>query len=303
MKAVIIIFCLLFATLSGGCSSNETSSNFAGGRSTSANAELTLSVTDAAVDSAAEVWVAFTSIEIKPADSTVISHTFDSPVSINLLSLQGSLSEDFFNNLEVPSGTYNWVRLSIKSVSGERDTYIVFKNGSEYELSVPSGSESGLKIISNFDLDANSATAMTIDFDLRRSIVAANNDRYMLKPALRLIENTQSVTLQGSIDTTLTLGADCSDADTNSGNAIYLFNDFNAALDDVSMSSGPFTTALIDSSTGDYEVGFLPPGDYTVAFTCMADLDDPEANDVIIFQSVSNISLSLPANTGAVSNR
>jgi len=282
--------------------SGEVSSNFAGGRSSAANAELTLSVTDAAIDNATEVTVQFTAIEIKPADGPAISHILASPMSVNLLSLQGSLSEAFFNDLEVPSGSYNWIRLSIKSVSGERDSYIVFNDGSEYELSIPSGSQSGLKIISNFELDANKATAMTIDFDLRKSIVAASGG-YVLKPALRLIADDQSVTLQGSVDTALTLGANCSDSNPDSGNAVYVYVGSGVTPYDVSTSTGPFTTALIDSSNGDYEIGFLPAGDYTVAFTCMADLDDPEADDTIVFQSVTNVSLSLPVNSGSASNR
>ncbi|MDH5391904.1 MAG: DUF4382 domain-containing protein [Gammaproteobacteria bacterium] len=303
MKSLYIIFCLLSSLSLLACTGTTSSDNFTGGRSAAADADLTLSITDAASDNATEIWVQFTAVEIKPSGGPSIEHIFDAPMNIDLLSLQGSLSQDFFNNVDVPSGSYNWVRLVVKAEAGVRDTYIVMSDGSEHELSIPSGSQSGLQINNAFELDANTSTAMTIDFDLRRSVVEANG-AYHLKPVLRMVNNSQSASISGTIDTALTLGADCSDANPDSGNAVYIYTGSDAQLDDISHQSAPFTTALIDTNTGNYEVGFLPPGDYTVAFTCMADLDDPEANDVIVFQQVSNVSVVLPAATGeASSNR
>lgn len=273
--------------------------------------ELTISITDAAVDSATNVFIQFNAIEIKPASGPSITYTFESPMTVDLLSLQGSLSQDFFNNIVVPSGNYNWIRLAVSSgVDDVWDSYIRFSDGSEYELEIPSGNQSGLKISSGFTVEAYKQSSMTIDFDLRKSIVMAAG-KYKLKPVLRLVNNATSGSITGSIDV-LSLGvnpANCSDILPDTGNAVYIFEGFDAVLDDIDNElPEPVTTALMtfNTVTGmyDYDVGFMPQGKYTVAYTCMADLDDPEANDEIIFQSPMNVTVSVPVDlAGADTNR
>jgi len=303
MKKSLLALSLLSSLSLPGC---DGASDYSNGRGGMPNGELTLSITDAAVDNASEVWVQFSGIELKPESGKSITHVFDTPMRINLLSLQGSLSADFFNNISVPSGTYNWVRLAVDT-DGVADSYIVMDDGM-HELTIPSGSESGLKISNGFVVAANSQTAMTIDFDLRKSVVMSSG-QYKLKPVLRIVDNDEAGTLNGSIDSALTTGADCSDQDPKTGNAVYVFVGHDAEVDDIDkISPDPITTALmsLNVQTGnyDYEVGFLPAGNYTVAYTCMADLDDPEVDDAILFQSVTNASVNVPVDlSGADFNR
>ena len=303
MKKSLLTLSLLSSLSLYGCGG---SSDYSGGRGDMPNGELTLSITDAAVDNASEVWVQFSAIEIKPESGPSITHVFDTPMRINLLSLQGSLSQDFFNNLSVPSGVYNWVRLAVDT-DGVADSYIIMNDGM-HELTIPSGSKSGLKISNGFIVGANSQTAVTIDFDLRKSVVMSSG-QYKLKPVLRLVNNDEAGALNGSIDAALTTGANCSDQDPKTGNAVYVFAGHDASVDDIDkISPDPVTTALmsLNVQTGnyDYEVGFLPAGNYTVAYTCMADLDDPEVDDAILFQSVTNAAVDAPVElAGADFNR
>ena len=69
-----------------------------------------------------------------------------------------------------------------------------------------------------------------------------------------------SGSLVGSIDASLTTGTNCSDGNTETGNAVYVFEGFDAAVNDIDgTSSDPITTALmsLNTLTGmyDYEVG------------------------------------------------
>lgn len=305
MKLKLLTLSILSSLVIAGC--GGPASEDASGRSGVPNGALTLSITDAAVDNAAEVWVQFSAIELKPADGPSITYTFDTPLSVNLLSLQGGLSQDLFNSIVIPSGEYNWIRLAVNT-SGDLDSYIKLDDGSEHELTIPGGSQSGLKINDGFIVDAGSETAMTIDFDLRKSVVEAAGS-YRLKPVLRLVNNDDVGSISGSIDAALTTGVDCSDADPETGNAVYVFAGADAVVDDIGgQLSEPVTTALmtLNTETGlyDYEVGFLPQDNYTVAYTCMADLDNPEDDDAIIFQSTVNVSVDVPVDfTGADINR
>jgi Domain of unknown function (DUF4382) len=307
MKHQLLTLSLLSSLVLASCG-GPSSEDSLGGRSGVPSGELTFSITDAAVDGATEVWVQFSAVEIKPADGPSITYTFDTPMNVDLLSLQGSVSEDFFKDIVVPSGTYNWVRLAVNT-SGTSDSYIKFINdNNDYELTIPSGSQSGLKINNEFIVAAGGKTAMTIDFDLRKSIVEASGE-YKLKPVLRLVNNAEAGTITGSIDSALTTGANCSDELPDTGNAVYVFTGFDAELDDIdNISPDPITTALMtfNTETGmyDYEVGFLPEGHYTVAYTCMADLDGPKVDDVIVFQSTTNVTVTAPVElAGADTNR
>jgi len=292
-----VVLSLVLTACGGG-----TSDGF-DGRSGYNKGKLSLSITDAAIDDIAEVWVRFESVELKPAEGSSITIEFDSPLDINLLNLQGSLSQDFFSGITVDAGQYNWIRLHVSvTADGMLDSYIVTKAGAMHELDIPSGAQIGLKINTPFTVGEHANVHMTIDFDLRRSIVIAKGE-YKLKPTLRLVDNAEAGAIIGSIDSDMTVGANCSDEQPDTGNAVYVFAGADAAFDDIdNQAPEPVTTALmtLNTETGeyDYEVGFLPAGDYTVAYTCMADQDDPATDDAIIFFSLGNMTVDPPVETG-----
>ena len=267
------------------------------GRGGSDSTLLTLSVTDAAVDSAREVWVQFTGVTIQPADGDAIEFTFDTVKNIDLLSLQGTRYSDLISNESVPLGNYDWTRLHVNATEdGILDSYIVLDDGSEHELDIPSGSQTGLKINTGYEVVANQNLNLMIDFDLRKSVVESSGD-YKLRPTLRLVDVSNTGTISGTIDASLLTGPSCSDGDLDTGNAVYVFEGENATLDDVDNSAGDLiASALVElnASTGDYEyvVGFVPAGDYTVAFTCEADNDRPDRNDDITFVLTENVSIT-----------
>ncbi|MGH8400235.1 MAG: hypothetical protein ACRESU_03960, partial [Gammaproteobacteria bacterium] len=63
----------------------------------------------------------------------------------------------------------------------------------------------------------------------------------------------------------------------------------------------PFSSVLVgfNISTGKYNftAAYLPPGEYTLAFTCQANLDQPETADAIAFTSVTHASVSKKVTT------
>jgi hypothetical protein len=72
----------------------------------------------------------------------------------------------------VPAGRYQSIRLLIEAQQNQPSSYIDFASGARYPLYVPSGSESGLKLIRGFTVAAGSNSNFTIDFDLRKSVIA-----------------------------------------------------------------------------------------------------------------------------------
>jgi len=65
----------------------------------------------------------------------------------------------------------------------------VVVDGTTYPLTVPSGMQSGYKLVGEFDVPDGGGVELTLDFDAARSIHRTGNGRYMLKPTVRVIVN------------------------------------------------------------------------------------------------------------------
>ena len=263
------------------------------GRDGMDHTRLTLKVTDAPLDLVTEVWIQFTAVDLKPLDADSLHFELASPQNINLLSLTGAKSEILLQNVSIPSGDYEWIRLAVNaSRDGIQDSYVRLLDGSEPELDIPSGSTSGLQVGNGFTADAAIPLQLTIDFDLRKSIAVTGSGDYIFRPTLQLIDDSIAGTLGGTIDTDLLTDDSCSDDDPTTGNAVYVFSGNNITPDDIdNILPEPYTTTTIQYNDGtgeyEYEVGFLPEGKYTVAFTCESDNDELNSNDPITFISIS----------------
>ncbi len=263
---------------------------------------LSLGVTDAPVDSATEVVVTFTGVAIKPRGGEAIEFVFDEAKSINLLDLQGTDSEPLLDET-VAAGEYQWIRLDVAAQHGVVDSYIGMNDGSQLELAIPSGSETGLKLVSGFTVPVGGNADFTIDFDLRKSITNPRGAASaILRPALRIVDNTVVGSIAGTVDTTL-VSEQCADVTIDDG-AVYVYSGADATPADVQgAESDPLASALVSVGDGgeyQYEVGFLSEGSYTLAYTCDADQDDPAAADVLNFAGTANAEVT--ANTETVLN-
>jgi hypothetical protein len=257
---------------------------------------INLGVTDAPVDGAEHVVVEFTGVELKAlndADPDVFD--FTTPRRIDLLALEGGGSEILLRDEVLPAGNYEWIRLKVNAGRTASDSYVDLKDGSRHALFIPSGNQSGLKLIRGFTIGAGSTTNFTIDFDLRRSVIRppGQNGDFVLKPVLRIVDNLQVGTLAGVVAPAL-IASTCTPA-------IYVFTGAAIAPDDVGGALEPFLTARVlqNATSGAYEyrIGFMPVGSYTLAFTCESNLDDPETNDTIAFVKTQNATIAVGQTT------
>jgi hypothetical protein len=302
-------FCVLaLALLMGGCGSSSEGVSGTGIDSGS----LSLSITDAPIDDAESVVVQFSAVQIRGSDEAQnIDFNFDTPRSIDLLTLQGSQSLVLLADENVPAGTYNEIRLIVDAADNVEDSYITFKDSPDVklDLTVPSGAQSGLKVKGPVTIRANESARYTIDFDVRKSIVKTgnpNNPQYLLKPVLRLVEDNQTGAIAGSVDASLlSSSAGCSDNIEDSHNAVYVYQGHNVSPDDIDMDENsvePVVTGLVTydavSDTHRYEVAFLVAGDYTISLTCNADLETVEADNPahadneLLFKETQDVTVS-----------
>jgi hypothetical protein len=197
----ILMISLLSSLILTGC--NDDSEDATTGR-------IELSITDAPIDDAniEAVYISIIGIELKSgAESWIELDSFEEPVKINLLDYQNG--ESFFLTEEVvQAGEYSEIRLILAAPEGDGPnqsnpgTYLAYKDGTFEPLFVPSGAQSGYKAKGEFTVPAGGVTGLTIDFDVRKSVVkAGNSGKYLLKPVLRLIENQNVAMVKGSVAT------------------------------------------------------------------------------------------------------
>lgn len=263
-----------------------------GGDSSPSQGSLSLGITDAPVDNANRVVVEFGGVSVKPATGEAVDFTFDTPRQIDLLALQGGETELLLDGVVLDAGAYEWVRLSVNAGQNASDSFIELEDGSVHALFIPSGNETGLKLVRGFVVPANGSADFTIDFDLRKSITdpQSQGTPYILKPALRMIDNTEVGTIAGTVDAAIAAATACSPA-------VYVYEGLDVTADDVGSAVEPVASGLVKMSdaTGEYEyaVAFLLTGDYTVALTCDADADAADSDDDIIFEAQQNATVQI----------
>ena len=195
-----------------------------------------------------------------------------------------------FADEDLLAGEYEWIRLKVNAGRDASDSFIELDDGSIHPLFIPSGNQTGLKLNRGFTIGAGSTHNFTIDFDLRKSVVhpPGLGEPYLLKPVLRLVDNLQVGTLDGTVATALIV-ADCVPA-------VYLFTGADIVPDDLGSATVPLasTAVRLDTVSGDhvFRVGFVPTGTYTLAFTCAADDDDAEVDDAITFAAPINATVT-----------
>lgn len=262
----------------------------------SGTSTMNLSVTDAAVDDAESVVVQFTGVELKPAGGTAVQFTLPAPRQIDLLALNGGGSTTLLQGVSVPAGDYEYVRLQVNAGRTGSDSYIDLTDGSRHALFIPSGNQSGLKLVSGFSVPEGAVANFVIDFDLRKSVrnPPGQDGVYVLRPTLRIVNSDVVGSISGTVANELATATGCSPA-------VYVYAGSNYLAGDEGSATAPLTSALVAldevSGTYRYTAAFLPPGDYTVAYTCDAALDDPETDDAVTFPQQANAAVTDGATT------
>ena len=255
-----------------------------GGSMGASTSTLNLGITDSAIDNATKVWIQFTGVEVKPMNGSAVTFNFAAAKGFDLLTLSGGRTAEFLNGATVPAGQYEWVRLMVDPTPGA--SYIIDPTG-QHNLAIPSGAETGLKLIHGFTMPQSGVANFTVDFVLSRSIIAPPGQApdYIFKPVLRLVDNAQVGTISGTFQPgTLTSQPNCGTP------VVYVYSGSGVVADDIYVPTAgpapavqPLVTAIATtnmSSMYAYTIAFLPVDTYTVAFTC--DADDPSVHETTL---------------------
>ncbi|MBW1826644.1 MAG: DUF4382 domain-containing protein [Deltaproteobacteria bacterium] len=259
-SAWIILF--LFALMMTACGGGGGSSSLSGETGT-----LYLSLTDATTDeyqavyvTIKEVWVHMGGNEKKDGNWDVVASPDE---TYNLLDLANGVLEQL-GIAELPAGHYTQMRLIIGDIPdigfnfmGEKHpyaNYIIDRSDKYHELKVPSGLQTGIKIVNGFDINANETTELILDFDASRSIVMAGaSGQWLLKPTIKVLETDNYSIIRG----TVTLSNKKDPQGIMVSAQIYDKNADNLK-DEIVIQASTLTDEF-----GDYTI-FIQPGEYNI---------------------------------------
>lgn len=111
--------------------------------------------------------------------------------TFNLLDYRNGITVLFCDSVLAP-GHYSQIRLIVTSAR-------VVDGGVSHNLTIPSGSQTGIKLNHQFDISAGVTYELLLDFDASKSIHVTGNGTYMMNPVIRVIPLAVSGKISGRI--------------------------------------------------------------------------------------------------------
>lgn len=235
---------------------------------------LKISLTDAPADFEA-VNITFSEVSAHIDSNWIVLS--DEQQIVNLLEFSNGKTTEI-GSADVPIGQYTQIRLKI--VDAE-----VVVDAQSYPVTVPSGAQSGLKLITQFIITEGSSIELVVDFDVNRSIITTGPPSapksYKLRPTLRVISSAVTGSISGRV--------------TNPQHLPVAY-----AL----AGSDTVTSTSIDQNTGEFMLAFLPDGSYTVSLRDTMEYS-LEMNDVQVTAGTDQAlgELTLPSSSGTQTGR
>jgi len=120
------------------------------------------------------------------------------PPTINLLDYRydgntNTPDRYLLSDTPLTPGHYTQIRLILNKVE------VVDMSDVTHECAMSSQDKTGIKLIGEFDVAANTKSAVLIDFDVAKSIVVEGNGMYRLKPTMRCVPLQISGTVYGVV--------------------------------------------------------------------------------------------------------
>ncbi len=222
---------LTAALLFWGCESTLDSGNGSG------TGTMVVKLHDAPVDYD-EVNISVARVEVNNTENegegwTVISEPNE---TYNILDLVNGEFE-VLADAELEEGTYSQIRL----ILNDENTVVI--DGDTYNLFVPSGAQSGLKLNIDAEIKEGIVYTLLLDFDANRSVVKRGaTNQYNLKPVIRATNEAVTGNISGTI----------------------LQNEAKAAVFAIS-NSDTLSTTFADTTSGEFTLVGLEEGSYTVS--------------------------------------
>jgi hypothetical protein len=202
--ALTVILSMLLVSCGGGGGGGGGGSGVPGSTGT-----VSVGLTDASTTDYRAVYVTISEVAVH-RDGGNWDIVSSPNKTVNLLDLVNGIRQDL-GLATLPTGHYTQMRLildskpdtslNILSRAHPYANYFIDNSSTpqEIELKVPSGFQTGIKIVKGFDINANQTTELVLDFDAARSIVKAGaSGKWLLKPTIKVLNTLEYSIIQGN---------------------------------------------------------------------------------------------------------
>lgn len=214
-------------------------------------------------------------IELETEDGSIRTITFDEPEMIDLVQDRSAQRLRLLDRAVVESDSYRAIRLRF---STDQSLEPFAQRASETNRSELRFVESSARTEVNFRIRDLGAETLAVDFDLRGSLFQTqddfDNNRVAFRPRIRAVVSDFAGAITGTVGNIIN--------QSNCVPGVYLYEGFGASLGSMGSDDPPMTSRLVDGPGSTFVFDDLPPGEYTVAVTCEADLDNPNDDDVAL---------------------
>ncbi len=209
---------------------------------------------------------------------------FEGEATFNLLELQGGVTASLAS-AELSAGDYTQVRLIVSS------GHVALTDGREFDLTVPSGEQTGIKLHFDFTITSAETTTLLVDMDVSKAFVptpggdindASQIQSFLFKPSqsIRIVE----VDATGSISGVVV---------DDSGNPL-------AGITVTVSTGGEGVTSSATTDDGSFMLSGLEPGSYDVTFSGTGFTNQTVTDvEVSVGTDAALSDLTLTADTGA----
>lgn len=229
MNTTRLIFAFLLIAAVGFTACSDDDSN-----EPSNTATLAVSLTDAPAEYDA-VNITFAEVAVSMEGGWVVLS--GDAQTIDLLEWNNGKSIEIGRG-DIEPGKITQIRLMVT------DAEIVIDGRTE-PVTIPSAEQTGLKLITNFNVEAGVTYELVVDFDAHKSIVTTgppqNPTGYKLKPTLRVVEKAMTGSISGTV---------------------VNFND--APLATALQNDMEVTSTPVDQTNGSFRLSYLEPGTYDI---------------------------------------
>lgn len=250
-----------------------------GGGGTAATGTLGVAMTDAPACGFDAVNVTVSKVRVHQSaaagdsDAGWTDITLNPARKIDLLKLNNGVLEAL-GETPLSTGHYTQLRLVLDPNTGNglANTVVPSGTSAEQSLDTPSAVQSGIKLITAFDVGVGQRTDLVLDFNACKSIVTKGNGKYALKPVVNIIPTVLNG-ISGFVSPAL----------------------LASHVTVTAQQNGMVVAATAPSaSTGEFFLARLAPGNYDVAITA-----DNSAASVVAAVPVASTSSTTVLSTSA----
>jgi hypothetical protein len=208
LKQTGFIVFLLTTTFLIACSGGGNGSD--GRTAIEGTGTLSVALTDSSCGSYVAIYVTIDEVQVNMSTNGNSGwQTVATPMkTYNLLKLINGVTE-VLGEHELVAGVYKQIRLIIgktaeseNNINGEPHpyaNYVAFDDDSYQPLKIPSGYNTGIKLVHNFEVVENSSVELLLDFEACKSVVETGGGKYLLNPTIKIIDTVNKFAVFGEV--------------------------------------------------------------------------------------------------------